>query len=188
MAEDNKSIRIGDILVGAGILSSEILDSRVDVARLLSQPLGQTLVQFGDVTNYQLISAVQLQSLCLDGVLPLDVAVEAMGLVRNSDCYLEAALEKVGFIDSNAGTTRLGELLVDAELVNQDQMTMALDIAFRECTPLGQVLFHLGLISPAIIVKSLAAQKRVRSGQLTRAEAVLELAALAKEASSVLEI
>ncbi len=186
MEEQGKPIRVGDILIKAGMLTPEIMNNRADTSKLLGQPLGQTLIQEGDVTRYQLMCVVQLQSLVSDGALSLDVAVRAMKLVHEDECFLEDALKSVGFVEDRMWKTRLGDLLVEAGTISEQQLKSALDTAFRDCTPLGQTFLRAGFVAPAIIGKALELQKRIRAKEIAREDAVNELRSLnEKEAPSV---
>jgi hypothetical protein len=187
MIEENKTVRIGDVLTGAGVLTAETLTERLEVAKLLGQPLGQTLVQSGDVTRYQLLCAVQLQSLCLDGVLSHKLAIDAMKLVHTEEAYLEDALKKVGFVEDEAWTAKLGGLLLQAELITDVQLTTALDLAFRDMTPLGQILVQHRFVTPQIIARALAVQRSLRNRDMSRAEAIEQLKAVAEKDSSALD-
>jgi hypothetical protein len=173
--EEDTGIRVGDILVNAGILSSEVLQERLKVSQLLGQPLGHTLEQTGDVTRYQLSCAVQLRSLCLDNALSLESAIQAMKMVVLKDCFLEDALHSVGFVDASSWSAKLGELLSDAHAVTQTQLQEGLDIAFREGTPLGQILLRRGWVAPALIARALFMQKQIRAGRISRDEAIEQL-------------
>jgi hypothetical protein len=175
MIEEETAVRVGDILVNAGILSADVLQERLKVSRLLGQPLGHTLEQTGDVTRYQLSCAVQLRSLCLDNALDLDAAVRAMKLVVSRDCFLEDALQEVGFVEASTWSAKLGELLSDASAVTQAQLQEGLDIAFREGTPLGQILLRRGWVAPSLIAQALSMQKQIRAGFISRDEAVEQL-------------
>jgi len=179
MEEQTKPIRVGDILINAGMLTSEVMNNRAETSKLLGQPLGQTLIQEGDVTRYQLMCVVQLQSLISDGALSLDLAVSAMKLVHEDECFLEDALKDLGFVEEERlWKTRLGDLLVEAGIINEVQLKCALDTAFRDCTPLGQTFLRAGFVAPAIIGKTLELQKRIRSKEIAREDAVKELRSL----------
>ncbi len=177
MPEENKSLRVGDLLVKAGIIAPDVIEDRLEVSKVLGQPLGQTLEQTGDLTRYQLVSAIELQSLFLDSAISMDAAVQAIKLVVTENHFLEDALKKVGMVDSGSSSTRLGELLTDAAALSEEQLRESLDISFREGTPLGQVLTHKGWVSPSVIVKALSAQRLLRSGKTSREEAISELRA-----------
>lgn len=175
MEEQSKPVRVGDILISAGMLTSELMNNRADTSKLLGQPLGQTLIQEGDVTRYQLMCVVQLQSLISDGALSLDLAVSAMKKVHEDECFLEDALKGLGFVEDRLWKTRLGDLLVEAGIINEQQLKTALDTAFRDCTPLGQTFLRAGFVTPIIIGKTLALQKRIRAKEISREDAVSEL-------------
>ena len=175
MEEESRALRVADLLVESGLLTAELLENRLEIAKQLGQPLGQTLIQTGDVTRYQLLCVIQLQSLCLDGALPADSAVEAMKLIAHEEYFLEDALAAVGCANDSMWTAKLGELLLHAGAISEQELKTALDIAFHDCSPLGQVLLRTGLARPSLIAKALGVQKRIRQRELTKAQAIDEL-------------
>lgn len=172
---DSNTLRVGDIFVQAGVVTPEVIEERLEVSKLLGQQLGQTLEQTGDVTRYQLVCAVQLQSLYLDGAINIDALIHAMRLVSFEEYFFEDALSAVGCVDETVWSTRLGELLSESGLVSEQQLSEALDISFREGAPLGQVLMRDGGLEPAVIARALAMQRQIRSGQITRDQAIRDL-------------
>lgn len=181
MVEEKKQLPIGDLLTRAGILSSETLSKRLDVAKTIGQTLGQTLVQLGDLTEAELKSAVQIQSLYLDAVLSEADAVETMSLVRQDWLCLEEALDRIGFMDDDNWTSKLGELMVAAGVLDEPALLQALKIAVEDSRPLGHILVESGMIKPIFVAKALSVQKRIRNGQLTREAAVDELRSCSTE-------
>src|SRR5262249_33956784 len=59
---------------------------------------------------------------------------------------------------------RIGELLVDAELITADQLTSALQEAHQNEMPLGQTLIKQGAISQAVLRAGLQSQLLVQDG------------------------
>ncbi len=187
MAEPRKHMLIGEMLTQAGILSSATLDRRLEAAQLIGQPLGLTLLQFGDLTELHLISVVQLQSLYLDGALSLEQALAAVKMVHKDNYCTEEALERLGFIEMAAWTSRLGELLVGAELLNEAAVYEALYHALKECRPLGHILVRRGMLKPVVIAAALSVQKRIRAGELSREDGLQQLRQSAESDSLLLD-
>jgi len=88
---------------------------------------------------------------------------------------LEDALTEAGYMDQGRLTTKLGELLVAAGLINQSELETALDASICLCLPLGQMLIHEGKASPEVVAKALSLQRQLRTGALSRKQAVCEL-------------
>jgi hypothetical protein len=54
---------------------------------------------------------------------------------------------------------RLGEILLDLEVINEEQLAQALQIQSNEKRLLGQVLIKLGYCTPEIIISALDMQE-----------------------------
>lgn len=175
MLDQNTQVRIGDVLTMAGILTNDQLDDRLEIAQTIGQPLGQTLLQLGDLSKHQLRCVVHVQSLVVDGLLDQARAVDAVKLVVNQDLALEEALEQVGFANDNAWSARLGQLLVDSGVITRKRLARGLVCSTNQCCPLGHALIQLGLLNPAVLTLALSLQKDIRTGKKTRDQALQEL-------------
>ncbi|MBY0548040.1 MAG: hypothetical protein K2W95_12165 [Candidatus Obscuribacterales bacterium] len=175
MPDQNTQVRIGDVLTMAGILTAEQLDDRLEIAKTIGQPLGQTLLQLGDLSKHQLRCVVHVQSLVVDGLLDQVRAVEAIKLVVVNDITVEAALEAVGFANDSAWSARLGQLLVDSGVITRKRLARGLVCSTNQCCPLGHALIQLGLLNPAILTLALSLQRDIRTGKKTRDQALQEL-------------
>ncbi len=175
MIEQNTLVRIGDVLTLAGILTVGQLDDRLEIAQTIGQPLGQTLIQLGDVSKYQLRCIVQVQSLVGDGLIEQDKAVDAIRIVCRDGESLEAAFAKVGFVDDTAWSARLGQLLVDSGVLTRKRLARGLVCSTKQCCPLGHSLIQLGLLQPSVLSMALSLQKDIRTGRKTRDQALTEL-------------
>lgn len=175
MPEQHVLVRIGDVLTRAGILSDDQLDDRLEIARTIGQPLGQTLVQLGDLSKYQLRCVVTVQSLVGDGLLDQTKAVEAVKLVCREGESLEQAFTQLGFVSDTAWSARLGQLLLDARALSRKRLARGLVWSAKHCCPLGHALIQLSLLNPGVLSHALSLQKDIRTGRKTRDEAVNEL-------------
>ncbi len=171
----HNALRVGELLTEARIFSQAVLESRLAISKTIGQPLGQTLIQMEDLTQYQLLSIIQIQSLLNDGILTRQQALYGVKLICGAKMTLEDALTEAGYMDQGRLTTKLGELLVAAGLINQSELETALDASICLCLPLGQMLIHEGKASPEVVAKALSLQRQLRTGALSRKQAVCEL-------------
>jgi hypothetical protein len=175
MEADLKSIRIGELFTRAGILTSEELDQRLNVAKKTHQPLGRALVNAGDLTSYQLLGSVQVQSLLLDGLLNLASAVKAVELIGKQDVSYDDALKQIGFVADEFLTCKLGEMLVESGVISQIDLFRALSRSFETCMPMGVSLVEKDVVSQTVIDSALELQTAVRNSKLARKEAIEQL-------------
>jgi CRP-like cAMP-binding protein len=76
---------------------------------------------------------------------------------------------------------RIGELLIDAELLKSDDLTGALAQAHKNGTPLGQTLVNLNLITHEVLRAGLQAQLLVQDGVVPAAVAVKALSVVGRK-------
>lgn len=77
---------------------------------------------------------------------------------------------------------RLGELLMDAELLSSDDLTTALQQAHKSNTPVGQTMVNLKMITHEVLRAGLQAQLLVQDGVVPVAVAVKALAVVGRKA------
>lgn len=180
MTADGGPIRVGELLVQAGMLTEEQLEDRLEMARTIGQPLGQILIRSKDLNRYQLICMLQIQSSISDGAITLLQGLEAVQLVCRNGVELGEALKNVG-LEIQSSTFKLGEILIGANLISQLQLVDALTDSLQSSLPLGQVLVQSGKVRPDVIAKALSIQKNVRGGKISREEGIGKLRKYADE-------
>ncbi|HEY9789841.1 MAG TPA: hypothetical protein V6D22_05555 [Candidatus Obscuribacterales bacterium] len=169
MSEDQ--IKIGQLLVRAGVVSDGQMNQRVDLARQLGLPLGQILLQSKDIGRDQLLSAIQVQSLVLEGLISLDTAVEIIRRIYKTGATIDDALSKEGIAKQHL-THRLGELLVASGYLSEEGLAWALLTAGEIGVPLGHVLIQTGVVVPDIVGLALTTQRQIRMKAISVDEAI----------------
>src|SRR6185437_8370337 len=95
MAE--KDLRLGEMLQALGIVHKDQLAEAIRMAGEVALPLGRALVLYGYLTQDELNTALELQSLIKNKGLPLPTAVEAYGFIRTRNIDLGEALLAAGY-------------------------------------------------------------------------------------------
>jgi hypothetical protein len=72
---------------------------------------------------------------------------------------------------TGTGTTRLGEILVEAGVIKNELIIQSLSIAKNSKLPIGRVLTMYGFTSEKVIESALAAQQGLREGRFNRQQA-----------------
>ncbi len=175
MTED-RTIRIGELLSASGVISSSDLTEAIQVSQRLQVPIGRVLIMSGCVSEEILRVSLDVQSLIRDELLTVDNGVDALCLVHNSGMPLESALEHLDCLPHTGGTTaRLGELLVDSNIVSTPQLQQALRTCNLTGMPLGGTLVLQGVLSASLLPTVLQVQERVRAKTISKEEAIEEL-------------
>jgi len=182
---------IGDLLVRAGIISGRQLDEAMRLAGTKHIHLGQMLVIARYLTNRELTIAVDAQSAVRDRVVDISTAVNALKLAcRNGISFAEALQDNAPAAPVCEGTTsKLGELLLESNVITSEQLDKAMQRSLSTGLPLGRILVLNGAINEPLLTAVLEIQVRVRDGMMEREEALNHLRSLADnpgdEASSV---
>lgn len=178
MPDDDRMIKVGDMLVRANVVSSSDITEAIQVSKRLNIPIGRVLISSGCVTEKLLHSALDLQSLIRDGEIQLDSAVKALEGIEKSGSSVKDALDQLDFRPTyGKGNNNLADLLIDSNLVSEEQVDDALKTAFEHGTPLGSTLVFQGALSPNFFPSISAIQEKVSKGELNHSDAINELQA-----------
>jgi tetratricopeptide (TPR) repeat protein len=107
----------------------------------------------------------------------MDQVAKAMDLSILNSVPFDEALTKTGWVDPGPSTSKLGELLVGAELTTEEQMEGALRQSITTGLPMGRLLVLSGVLSDSLLAAALTAQILVRDGKLTKEDAIVSLKA-----------
>jgi hypothetical protein len=173
--ENSTTIRIGDLLERAGLVTSADLTEAVSVSKRLQLPIGRVLIMSGCVTERILKSAIEAQSLIRDRGVNLAKALETLVKVAEEDISFQDALRKTDPARvPGSSTNRLGEILIEFELINDKQLKEALVISAESGMQLGATLISMDLLSPMLLPLLLRTQEQIREGVITRQQAAAE--------------
>jgi hypothetical protein len=177
MSDQVKQVRIGDLLMQSGILSSDYIKHALANFEQRGLPIGKVLVMSGYLTEQQLRTAIEVQSLVNDGLLPLDAATQVLQIAHKQSVPLAEAFQRSGFVQpEDQQTNKLGQLLVAAEVVSAQQLEESLQTNIRTGLPLGHILCFRGFVSQSLIYTALLAQNMIRRGMIDRNSAIKALA------------
>jgi hypothetical protein len=166
-------VQIGQLLTKSGLLSPEQLAEALIRSKERGLPLGTILLTLGQLRQDQLRAAVEAQSLVNDGVVTSDMAVTALAKSSDERSSLDEALRALGANSkAKGGTNRLGELLIDAGILKDDQLSDCLLTSRETGMPLGRVLIFKRIITDEVLVAALRAQRYIREGVIPREDAV----------------
>lgn len=175
MAEEptKTQIRIGDLLLQSGIVTSDYIRNALHNFEQRGLPIGKVLVMSGYLTEFQLRTALEVQSLVNDGLLPLDVGTSVLQIAHRDKVPLAEALQSSGFVQpEDQATNKLGQLLVSAEVVTSKELEDGLQTNVRTGLPLGHIFCFKGFVSQALVHTALLAQQLIRRGMIDRDHAI----------------
>lgn len=188
MSETKRAVKLGALLVGLDFITQQELVAIMDMANQVGMPLGRALVLSGKITDAELNIALQLHSLMRTSDVTMETAKKTFALVCYQGVPLIDALQRTGWTPSPnlpKETSQLGTLLLEAELINEEQLREAQETSHKLGLPLGRILSLMGLVSQPLIIRVVDLQSMIRMGRLSQAEAIEYLK---EESESQLEL
>jgi hypothetical protein len=182
----NSTARLGELLVEAQLISNEDLE---DVTRTRDEtglPLGRIVVLTKLLSEELLAAALTAQVLLRDGKVTKEQVIEGLKLARKKRVSLETALADQGvFRPPVRQAIKLGDLLVLAELIMENDLMTALELSLVRQVPVGRILLQSGLITPPVLEAALELQEMVRNGALNSLQAAYALRQIATQRFSL---
>lgn len=183
--------KLGELLVSAKLLSQLDLAKGLAHNRNSLQPLGRTLVLLGSLSPRALQHALVIQERIRKGELSREQGVTFLRDVcaRNDVRGNQNKSAKQNNAPAAADVTRLGDLLVEAGLVKEDEFSQAMDVSAYKSQLIGEILIECKLLSRARLQAALELQRLVGLGLVGRAQAIATLKAVTDDTnvSQVLE-
>ncbi len=174
------SIRIGELLTSLGLVSTKDLNEALQISRDTGLPVGRVLTMSSFITDLQLNAALRAQALLNDGLITMEEVSKAMDLTILNSLPFDEALSKIGWLNPGTSSSKLGELLVGAELTTEEQMESALRQSITTGLPMGRLLVLSGILTDALLTAALTAQILVRDAKLSKEDAIASLKAAKK--------
>ncbi len=107
--------RLGEILLDAELITSNLLASALQDSHTNSIPLGQTMLKMQAITENVLSGGLKAQLLIQDGVVPATVATNALRLVAHKSIDFEDALEEMGWHPDPINTQELQAVMESSD-------------------------------------------------------------------------
>lgn len=169
MVKRASKILVGDLLVKSEMVTLSQFADAMPVSLKTGLPVGRVLIASGFLSEGKFKTVLTVQSLIRDHLLSDDTGIEALRLVATEEVELAQALDQLGeTCDYFAATNRLGEILVDAQVVSREMLDETLAVSLMTGLPLARVLAMRGFIEEPVAFISLCSQTLLRDGKLDR--------------------
>ncbi len=186
MSSDTKPVKLGELLIAAGLLTSQTLEDAIRTASETGLPIGRVLIMSGAMSDNALQGAIGAQSMVKDQLLEPNNAVEVLKLIAQLNIPFEEALTKLNFqAREEARTTKLGQLLTAAQVISERQLAEALQSSQETGLPTGRILVLTQAITETMLSAALTAQVLVRDGKVSREQAIEGLASARRRRVSI---
>jgi tetratricopeptide (TPR) repeat protein len=178
LKRSNNNLRLGDLLVQAGLLTQAQMGDAVKSSRAKKLQIGQVLVANGLLSPRDLQSALEAQSMLRDKSVEVNEALRCLKIAYKVGVPFKDILSEYTS-PKRSQTSKLGELLVESGLVTYEVLARAVEQSYATGLPLGRMLVLQKTITNEVLTTALDLQVRVRDEMLSRAEAITTLRAQA---------
>lgn len=174
------------LLVGSGIVSREELSDFKTIARDLKMPLIQAIMSSGSLERSAMDLAGEALSRIGSRQVSLDMAIRALRIAVQTNIKFGEALNKVRSVHRTtkvfvSAANELTNILVEAEVITREQLGPILVKSNEYASMVGQVMVLENVISIQGLTSALTAVLMVRSGGLSRDNAVKGLGYACKQ-------
>lgn len=165
--------RLGDLMVAAGMVSSEQLNESLTTAMSTGLPLGQVLACCPPPLNFHVRSALTAQTMIREGRIERSLAIEALKLSKQHEVSLEQALLELGIREAAIlNTLELSELLMTAGGLSHAKLLRAVEYSLCAGKPISDCLVELGFVTEETIIAAKELRESANHGDITRTLAI----------------
>jgi tetratricopeptide (TPR) repeat protein len=164
------TLPIGDLLIDLGLINKQDLQQAKRISKDTGLPIGRVLIMSGWMEEQHLQIVLDAQVHLREGRLSTEKAKAIIDRAFKENVAFETAASDMGLSLDNK--TRLGELLISADLVTEDQLKAGLETSASSFLPIGRTLVLSGVLSEELLTTAINAQKLLRAQKITRKQAI----------------
>jgi len=184
-AERKPTNKLGELLVDAGMLTTDQLGECLNTCRETGMPLGRVLTFRRTLSDSQLLAVLSAQRLIREGAVTRDIALKGLKAVRQRQISLEESLAEGGFYrPPPKKTTPIEYLLVEAKFLTDEVLMLCMELSLSEDRQIGQILVDQNYVTSTVMSAAKRCQELLDKGMLTRAGAHQALQIVAAENTS----
>ncbi|MDX1990471.1 MAG: hypothetical protein SFV17_27505 [Candidatus Obscuribacter sp.] len=177
--------------MAANVIRQEVLLEALKISKNSQTPVGRVLMTIGELSESDVETAIYIQGLIRNSVISSDFGVKVINVSVKGRIPLEEAFRRLGWtppadVEQQSGTLgELGELLVQAGLIDRSVLEQALYQSHENNLPLGRCLVLNRAISSNLLQSALTAQVLMRDGKITEDQAINSLKNSARKQQSL---
>jgi tetratricopeptide (TPR) repeat protein len=168
--------RLGELIVELGLIKRSELDYVLSIAAETSMPVGRVLVMSKLINELDLSNVLHCQTLLKEGLITIELARKAVDYASRNSKDINEALYRSGWTTSVTDeVTKIGELLLQANFISEEQLEQGLVQQAKTRLPLGRILVLSGVLTESLLTTAVNAQILVRDKKLDKAQAIESL-------------
>jgi hypothetical protein len=185
--EDTESNKLGELLLAAEIVPQAQMEAAMQTSMATGLPLGRLLVSLGSLSEEILASALNAQTLIRSGNVKREQAVQGLKSAYKRRKPYETSDQGI-HLGPHRPSIRLGELLVAAQLVTDEDVRASLELSLVKEKSLGEMLVEQKVIALELLDSALILQEMASNETLSAAQAAACLKKLSNSDQSLAEI
>src|SRR5277367_1816009 len=164
----NLKPKLGEILIGAELISDRTFYECLAHAEQSAQPVGKVIVGFNYASDNDIDSAVLIQSLIAENKLKAKVGIQILKEATRQRVAVVELLKTLGAVhtETRVEGNYLGRFISDCQLIGSEQLGQAVAVSQEYNLQLVRVLVHNGSLTVDLASKSLDALARVKAGKV----------------------
>jgi hypothetical protein len=172
MFAPNVDNRLGALLTRLGLVSQDEVSMALHAGVERRLPIGKMFILQEKLSAQVLRLVVDAQWMLKDQMLKEEEAFEAVHVAHRNSWSLNDALVTIGVEANPTKGSRLGELLINADILSEVSIKESLGMTAATELPLGRILIIRGVLSEGIVWNAVNLQRSLRKGEITLDHAV----------------
>jgi hypothetical protein len=169
-------LRLGEILVEAGVVRSDIVNQSLAIAKTTKMPLGRVLISHAQLSDLLIRNAIEMQQAVREGRFTKEHATKLIRAAHCNNITVEQADAQIAWERAfKTSFSELGKLFLAAGVVPEENLWSAQQESKEEGAPIGIWLAEKQTIAPELMSDALKIIVLCREARLTHTEGILLL-------------
>lgn len=170
------SLRLGEILVEAGVVKTELVNQSLAIAKNTKMPIGRVLISHGHLSDLVIKNAVEAQQAIKDGRFTREYATKLIKTAYGHNISIQEADALIAWEKAfKTSFSELGKFFMAAGIISEDFLWTAHTESKQAGAPIGAWLAESETISPKFMADALKIMVLSRENRLSKPEAILLL-------------
>jgi hypothetical protein len=170
------SLRLGEILVEAGVVKTELVNQSLAIAKNTKMPIGRVLISHGHLSDLVIQNAIEAQQAIRDGRFTREYATKLIKTAHGNNITIQEADALIAWEKAfRTSFSELGKFLMAAGIISEDFLWTAHTESKRAGAPIGAWLAESETISANFMAEALKIMVLSRENRLSKPEAILLL-------------
>jgi hypothetical protein len=175
-------LRLGEILVEAGVVRSDIVNQSLAIAKTTKMPLGRVLIDHAQLSDLLIRNAIEMQTAVREGRFTKEHATKLIRTAHCNNITVEQADAQLAWERAfKTSFSELGKLFLAAGVIPEESLWNAQLESKSEGAPIGAYLAEKESIAPELMSDALKIMVLCREQRLSNTEAIMLLQKIASE-------